>query len=282
VTPAPLRVVVVDDEPLARQGVCGLLSRDPELSVVAQCADGAEAVAAICGLKPDLVLLDVQMPEMDGFEVLREVGPARMPVVVFVTAFDRFALRAFEVAAVDYLLKPFDDERFAVAVERAKHAVRSAEAGELGRRLMRLVERQGASLPPAPSTEFGGAARTEPAAAPAAEPARHASRLVVKSAGRTVFVRVEDVDWIEADDYYARLHVSGKAHLLRETMGSLEARLNPERFFRVHRSAIVNLDRVREVQLLFRGEHLVILHDGTQLKLSRNRLEKLEAMLAGR
>ena len=269
---APLRVVVVDDEPLARSGMCGLLARDPELCVVAQCADGAEAVAAIAGLKPDLVLLDVQMPEMDGFEVLREVGPARMPVVVFVTAFDRFALRAFDVAAVDYLLKPFDDERFDLAIARAKHAVRNAEAGELGRRLMRLVERQGA---PPPSDEAA-------APAPAAEPAHHATRLVVKSAGRTVFVRVDEVDWIEADDYYAKLHVAGKTHLLRETMGSLEARLEPTRFFRVHRSAIVNLDRVREVQFLFRGEHVVILHDGTRLKLSRNRLEKLEAMLAGR
>jgi two-component system LytT family response regulator len=264
---APLRVVVVDDEPLARSGMCGLLARDPELTVVAQCADGGEAVAAIAGLKPDLVLLDVQMPEMDGFEVLREVGPARMPVVVFVTAFDRFALRAFDVAAVDYLLKPFDDERFDLAIARAKHAVRNAEAGELGRRLMRLVERQGE---PAPAAD-----------APA-EPTRHATRLVVKSAGRTVFVRVEDVDWIEADDYYARLHVGEKTHLLRETMGSLEARLEPTRFFRVHRSAIVNLDRVREVQFLFGGEHVVILHDGTRLKLSRSRLEKLEAMLAGR
>ena len=263
---APLRVVVVDDEPLARSGMCGLLARDPEVSVVAQCADGAEAVAAIAGLKPDLVLLDVQMPEMDGFEVLREVGPARMPVVVFVTAFDRFALRAFDVAAVDYLLKPFDDERFDLAIARAKHAVRNAEAGELGRRLMRLVERQGAPAD----------------AAPPPEPARHATRLVVKSAGRTVFVRAEEVDWIEADDYYARLHVGGKTHLLRETMGSLEARLDPARFFRAHRSAIVNLDRVREVQFLFGGEHVVILHDGTRLKLSRSRLEKLEAMLAGR
>ena len=266
---APLRVVVVDDEPLARQGMCGLLARDPELDVVAQCADGAQAVAAIAGLAPDLVLLDVQMPEMDGFEVLRELGPARMPVVVFVTAFDRFALRAFDVAAVDYLLKPFDDERFDRAMARAKHAVRNAEAGELGRRLMRLVERQGTPAPESP-------------AAAAAATAGYATRLVVKGAGRTVFVRVDDVDWIEADDYYAKLHVAGKTHLLRETMGSLEARLDPARFFRAHRSAIVNLDRVREVQFLFRGEHVVILHDGTKLKLSRSRLEKLEAMLAGR
>jgi two-component system LytT family response regulator len=270
VTQAPLRVVVVDDEPLARSGVAGLVARDPELALVAECEDGRDAVEAITRLRPDLVLLDVQMPEMDGFEVLRALGPERLPVVVFVTAFDRFALRAFEVAAVDYLLKPFDDERFAVAVARAKHAVRTAEAGELGRRVMALLERTGAPAPAASD------------APPPAAPAGFASRLTVKGSGRTVFIRVDEVDWIEADDYYAKLHVAGKTHLLRETMGSLEGRLDPTRFFRVHRSAIVNLDRVREVQFLFRGEHVVILHDGTKLKLSRNRLDRLETMLAGR
>jgi two-component system, LytTR family, response regulator len=265
-TQAPLRVVVVDDEPLARMGMRDLLARDPEVEVVAQCADGRQAVETIGALRPDLVLLDVQMPEMDGFEVLRQLEPERMPFIVFVTAFDRFALRAFEVAAVDYLLKPFDDERFALAMGRAKHAVRNAEVGELGRRLVGLLEAgAGASGQPVPAAGGG-----------------LASRLMVKSTGRTVFVRVEEVDWIEADDYYARLHVGEKVHLLRESMASLEARLDPSRFFRVHRSAIVNLDRVREVQFLFRGEHVVILHDGSKLKLTRSRLERLEAMLAGR
>ena len=262
-THPPLRVVVVDDEPLARTGMRDLLARDPELEVVAQCADGREAVRAIGALRPDLVLLDVQMPEMDGFEVLREIGAERMPLVVFVTAYDRFALRAFDVAAVDYLLKPFDDDRFQRAIQRAKHAVRNAEVGELGRRLAGLLERGGAEPPREP-------------------PAAYASRLMVKNTGRTVFVRVDDVDWIEADDYYAKLHVGEKTHLLRESMGSLEARLDPLRFFRVHRSAIVNLDRVREVQFLFRGEHVVILHDGTRLKLTRTRLDRLESLLAGR
>jgi two-component system, LytTR family, response regulator len=263
VTHPPLRVVVVDDEPLARTGMRDLLARDPEMEVVAQCADGREAVRAIGALRPDLVLLDVQMPEMDGFEVLREIGAERMPLVVFVTAYDRFALRAFDVAAVEYLLKPFDDERFLRAMQRAKHAVRNAEVGELGRRLAGLLERGGAE-------------------APREAPAAYASRLMVKNTGRTVFIRVEEVDWIEADDYYAKLHVGEKTHLLRESMGSLESRLDPLRFFRVHRSAIVNLDRVREVQFLFRGEHVVILHDGTRLKLTRTRLEKLESILAGR
>jgi two-component system, LytTR family, response regulator len=262
----PLRLVVVDDEPLARMGMRDLLARDPELEVVAQCADGREAVTAILGLKPDLVLLDVQMPEMDGFEVVREVGAQRMPCVVFVTAFDRFALRAFDVAAVDYLLKPFDDERFATAMARAKRTVRDAEVGELGRRLVGLIG--------------GGEEPCSPSESPA--PGVYASRLMVKSTGRTLFLRVDEIDWIEADDYYVRLHVGGKAHLLRESMSSLEARLDPGRFFRVHRSAIVNLDRIREVQFLFRGEHVAILHDGTRLKVTRGRLDRLEAVIAGR
>jgi two-component system, LytTR family, response regulator len=261
---APLRVVVVDDEPLARTGMRDLLARDPEVEVVAQCADGQQAVEAISALRPDLVLLDVQMPEMDGFEVLRRLEPQRMPFVVFVTAFDRFALKAFDVAAVDYLLKPFDDERFVLAMERAKHAVRNAEVGDLGRRLMGLIGR--GTEPDSQRTTPGG----------------YATRLMVKSTGRTVFVRAEEVDWIEADDYYAKLHVGERTHLLRESLGSLESRLDPVRFFRLRRSAIVNLDRVREVQFLFRGEHVVILHDGTRLKVTRGRLEKLEAMLAGR
>jgi two-component system LytT family response regulator len=260
---APVRVLVVDDEPLARSGVRALLERDPEVQVVGEAADGRQAVDAIAAVRPDLVFLDVQMPEMDGFAVLREVGAERMPAVVFVTAYDQFALRAFDVAAVDYLLKPFDDERFALAVDRAKRSLRGADAGDLGRRLVDLLE-----------------ARTAAEAGTPAQP--YASRLMVKSASRTVFLRVEEIDWIEADDYYARLHVGGRAHLLRETMASLEQRLDPGRFFRVHRSAIVNLDRVREMQPLFRGEHVLILHDGTRLKLSRGRLDRLEAALAGR
>jgi two-component system, LytTR family, response regulator len=260
---APLRVLVVDDEPLARHGVRALLERDPELCVVGEAADGREAVDAILSARPDLVFLDVQMPEMDGFSVLREVGAERMPAVVFVTAFDQFALRAFDVAAVDYLLKPFDDERFALAVDRAKRMSRGGDADELGRRLVGLLE--------ARAVAEGGSS------APA-----YASRLMVKSASRTIFLRVEEIDWIEADDYYAKLHVGPKSHLLRETMASLEQRLDPERFFRVHRSAIVNLDRIKEMQPLFRGEHVLILQDGTRLKLSRGRLDKLEAALAGR
>jgi two-component system LytT family response regulator len=254
----PFRVLVVDDEPLARSGMVALLARDPELTVAGECSDGAQAVVAIGKLAPDLVLLDVQMPEADGFEVLRAVGPDRMPLVVFVTAFDRFAVKAFEVNAVDYLLKPFDDERFTAAIERAKRALRQDKPtlGDLGKRLAALLE-------------HGGIDDTR----------RPLTRLIVKDQDRAIFVGVEELDWIEAADYYVKLHTRGRTHLVRQSLQSLEARLDPDRFFRVHRSTLVNLDRVKEVQALFHGDHVVILQDGTRLKLSRNRKEKLETLL---
>jgi two-component system, LytTR family, response regulator len=193
---------------------------------------------------------------MDGFEVLRALPVDRMPGVIFVTAYDQHALRAFEVHAIDYLLKPFDDTRFAEAVERAKRNLRSAEVGDLSRRLVGLLEQGGARAP--------GAALT---------------RLIVKHEGRVAFVRVEDLDWIEAADYYVKLHTQGQVHLLRESLNALETRLDPARFFRVHRSAIVNLDRIRELQPYFKGEHILLLQDGTRLKLSRARREHLETRL---
>ena len=261
-----IRVIVVDDEPLARSGVIALLERDAELEVVAEAANGEEAVELIAELRPDLVMLDVQMPGLSGFDVIRRVGPDRMPAVVFVTAYDQFAVRAFEVNAVDYLLKPFDDDRFAMTMARAKKAVRSIHVGELSRRLADLLDKTGT-----------------PAASPApAKTSEFADRLVVKSGGRVFFLRSEEVDWIEAADYYVKLHALGKTHLLRETMNALESRLDPKRFFRVHRSAIVNLDRIRELQPYFRGEHVLILQDGTKLKLSRARREKLEDVLQTR
>jgi two-component system, LytTR family, response regulator len=254
----PIRVLVVDDEPLARAGMISLLGRDPEVVVVGECGDGAQAIAGIGRLAPDLVLLDVQMPEADGFEVLRAVGADQMPAVVFVTAYDRFAVRAFEVNAVDYLLKPFDDERFSAALERAKQTVRQgpASVGEVMRRLARLLDE-----------------------APTPSPGRRLTRLIVKDQGRATFLGVDELVWIEAADYYVKLHTPGKTYLLRQTLQSLEERLDPTHFFRVHRSALVNLDRVKEVQALFKGDHVVILHDGTRLKLSRTRKDSLEALL---
>ena len=270
-----IRVLVVDDEPLARSGVCALLEQDEELEVIGEAASGREAVAAIRDLSPDLVMLDVQMPGFTGFDVIREIGPENMPPVVFITAYDQFAVRAFEVNAVDYLLKPLDDERFSQTIARAKKVVRQSHVGELSRRLADLLDRPaGPGRNAAPSREYSGA--------PPARTPDLSDRLVVKSGGRVFFLRLDELDWIEAADYYVKLHVSGKTHLLRETMSALENRLDPRRFFRVHRSAIVNLDRIRELQPYFRGEHVLILQDGTKLKLSRSRREKLEAILQQR
>jgi two-component system, LytTR family, response regulator len=248
---APLRVLIVDDEPVARSGIKALLARDAEMTVVGECGDGRTAVEAIRELRPDLVLLDIQMPEMDGFEVIQTVGPDRMPPVVFVTAWDQFALRAFEVHALDYLLKPFDDERFTDALSRIKRAIRTGQVDQLAGRLAALLN----DVP-----------REE----------RYLSRIVVRKTSGAVFVPVSEIDWIEAADYCARIHTHGKVHVIRETMQRLEQRLDPGRFFRVHRSGIVNLDRVREMQPAPHGDHVLVLQDGSKVRLSRSRKAALE------
>jgi two-component system, LytTR family, response regulator len=262
----PIRVIAVDDEPLALAGLRGLLARDPEVDVVALCDNGEEAVDVIRALAPDLVLLDIQMPEMDGFDVVRAVGADRMPAVVFVTAFDRFAVRAFEVSAVDYLLKPFDDERFALAVERAKRAVRhpgqSDVAAQLDR-LLRMVQAQA----------------TSDAAATTTHEQREGRRLVIRLPGRTLFVPYRDIAWIEGADYCARVHVGRKSHLLRESLRSLAARLDPQQFVRIHRSAIVNVARVRELRVGDGTDGIAVLDDGTELRVGRGRRSVLEQLL---
>jgi len=262
----PIRVLVVDDEPLARSGMRRLLERDREVTVVGECADGRTAIEQVHRLEPDLILLDIQMPEADGFEVIREVGPDRMPRVIFTTAFNQFAVRAFEVNALDYLVKPFDDDRFTAALQRAKNALATAEVGDLGRRLASLLATSG-SLP-------------GPAVSPPTE--SYPPRLVVRDQGRSLFVRVDELDWVEAADYYVKLHVGRQVHLLRETMSAMEGRLDPARFVRVHRSAIVNLDRVKEIQPYFHDEHVVILQCGTRVRLSRSRRLRLETLLGQR
>ena len=253
----PLRVLVVDDEPLARSGVTALVRQDPELLVVGECGDGASAVEAVRRLRPDLLLLDVQMPELDGFAVLQRLDRGELPAVIFITAYDQFAVGAFDVHALDYLVKPFDDARFAEAIARAKTAIRTARAGGLSERLAGLLE------------QLAGGAPAE----------GWLGRIVVKTGGRVVLVRVEDIDWIEAADYCVKLHVQGKVHVLRESLLTLESKLNPARFFRIHRSGIVNLDRITELQPFFKGEHLVLLKDGSRLKLSRGRRRELETRL---
>jgi two-component system, LytTR family, response regulator len=252
-----LRAIVVDDEPIARAGLRTLLAADPEVELLDECGDGASAIEAIGRTPPDIVFLDVQMPDMDGFDVLRALDDDRWPIIVFVTAYDKYAIQAFDVHAVDYLLKPFDDGRFREALKHAKAAARGRRGGAMVERLSRLLDAAEQRTP-------------------------RGSRFLVRTAGRVLFLRSEDVDWIEAADYYVKLHVAGKVHMLRETMAALEARLSPAMFFRVHRSAIVNLERIQELQPFSRREHVLVLRDGTRLRLTRSRRDGLEALLARR
>ncbi|HYL64307.1 MAG TPA: LytTR family DNA-binding domain-containing protein [Candidatus Methylomirabilis sp.] len=245
-----IRTLIVDDEPLGRERIRHLLAGDPEIEVAGECSDGRQAIAAIGEHKPDLVFLDVQMPEVDGFGVLDEICGPNMPTVIFVTAYDRYAVRAFEVHALDYLLKSFDQERFREAVRRAKEEIGRARQGELNERLAGLIE----------DLE----ARKE-----------RVTRLVIKSGGRVVFLRVEEIDWIEAADNYVRVHAGRETHLIREKLQAMERRLDPAKFLRIHRSSLVNLDRIRELQPAFHGDYVVKLIDGTELTLSRNYREKL-------
>jgi two-component system LytT family response regulator len=239
-----------------------LLERDAEIAIVAECANGYEAIDAIAAHAPELLFLDVQMPEMDGFAMLARVETARLPVVIFVTAYDQHALRAFEVHALDYLLKSYSDDRFEAALRRAKEQIRQKKVNEISQRLVALLDSQ----------------KQEKELTPP-EPAKYLTRLVVKSGGRVFFLKTAEIDWIEAADYYVYLHVNGKSHLLRETMNALEKQLDPRKFQRLHRSTIVNLDRIKELQPHAHGDYTVILHDGTPLKLSRGYRPKLEAAL---
>jgi len=255
-----LRVVVVDDEELARDRLETLLSQQPDIQVVGTASDGRAAVEVIEREQPDLVFLDVQMPEMDGFEVVESLELERMPAVVFVTAHDAHALRAFEVHAIDFLVKPFDQTRFerALAHAREQHArTASGPAGgaqPLDARVLAALEELRAQ-------------RSFP------------ERLIVKTAGRVFFVRVEDVDWVEASGNYVKVHAKGEAHLIRESMKNMEARLDPKRFVRIHRSAIVNIDRIKELEPWFHGEYIVIMRDGTRLTASRVFSDRLSAMI---
>ena len=271
----PLRVMVVDDEPLARKSVRILLQDAANVEVVGEAGNGPEAVERIAEAAPDLVFLDVQMPEMDGFEVLRALGPGRVPAVVFVTAYDEHAVRAFDAAAVDYLLKPFDDERFHRALERARARIGDRRVRELASRLAQVLSGAGVETPSPPPSPSPPESRPAPADA-----ARSSTeRIVLKNNGRITFLDVEKIDWIEAADYVVKLHAAGAVHLLREPIKELEARLDPRRFFRIHRSTIVNLGSVKELQPLFHGEYVVIMRDGAKLRLSRSRRERLEELL---
>jgi two-component system LytT family response regulator len=246
-----IRTLVVDDEPLARERIKRFLAAEPDLELIGECAEGREAVAAIQTLKPDLVFLDIQIPELDGFGVLKAIAIEQMPAVIFVTAYDRYALQAFDVNALDYLLKPYNRERFHKAVERARAQLSNGAKGELNERLISLLENFKTEQP------------------------RHLERLMIKSSGRVFFLRAEELDWIEADGNYLRVHVGRESHLIRETMNRLASKLDPDKFLRIHRSTLVNIERIKELQPLFSGDYVVILRDGKQLTLSRSYRDKL-------
>ncbi len=235
---APISALVVDDEPLARANIVSLLQTDPEIRVLGECGSGADAAKVVRELRPSLLFLDVQMPGCDGFGVLEELGANVPPAVVFVTAYDQYALKAFEAEALDYLLKPYDNARFFRVLARAKAL---------------LVQRS-------------------------PEQSRF-ERIMVRSAGRISFLRAEEIDWIEAADYYSCLHIGARTHLLRRSMAELERELEAERFCRIHRSTIVNLERVRDLCLDIGGEYEVVLRDETRLKVSRGYREKLQAAI---
>ena len=259
-----MRVLVVDDEPLARRGIRARLERSGGYTVVAECASGREAVAAIREHAPSVVFLDVQMPGIDGFGVVDEIGADRMPVTIFVTAYDAHALRAFEAHAFDYLLKPIDDDRFTKTVERAKQRVVEREESEVARRLAALMQDIRPALAAAESGQARRAESSDPQAAPALP-----TRIAIRDRDRVLFVDVADIDWIGADGDYVRIHTAGKSHLVRDTMLAMEARLDPNAFVRIHRSTIVNVSRIKELRPYTSREYAVILRDGTRLRLSR-------------
>ena len=255
---ATIKTVIVDDEAPARTRIRQLLKGELDFEIVAECANGREAVERIISEKPDVVFLDVQMPRLNGLEVCDAICSApTQPLIIFVTAYDEHALKAFELHAIDYLLKPFDRERFLMALKHARDQLRRATGLSAVRRLEALLE------------ELRPGVRKE-------------DRLVFKENGRVIFVRTESIDWIEADGNYVRLHAGSESHYVRATLGKLEAQLPPANFMRISRSAVVNLERVKELQPLFYGDYVVILQNGSRLNMTRNYRDRVESMLARR
>ncbi len=242
--------LIVDDEPLARDRVKRFLRDEHDIRIIGECGNGREAVAAIRERKPDLVFLDIQMPEKNGFEVVKALDERTMPAVIFVTAYDQYALQAFDVHALDYLLKPFNRERLHKAVSHARDQIETRRIGNLDERLASLIKDLKSEK-------------------------KHLERLVVKSVGRVFFLKVDEIDWIEAAGNYVKLHAGREAHMIRETMNGIEAKLDPDKFLRIHRSTVVNIDRIKELHPMFSGDYAVILRNGTELALSRNYRERL-------
>lgn len=254
-----MRAVIADDERLAREKVRILLASEPNVRLVAECSDGRQAVSAVRAHRADLLLLDIQMPDMDGFQVLNELRPEEMPVVIFTSAYDQYAIRAFEAHALDYLLKPFDQERFHHAIERAYAELNRSHDREIKHRILDLLSQVRPGVTSVPSCD---------------------DRIVIRAKGRIVFLNLTDIDWIEASANYVRLHVGNESYLFRETIGRISERLHPTHFVRVHRSTIVNVRKIKELIPVNSGEYVVVLKNGKELSCSRGYRAALESMIA--
>ena len=253
-SPSVLRTILVDDEPLARTHVRGLLAEHPELEVVGEAGNGRDAVALIAREQPDLVFLDIQMPELDGFGVVQAIGAEHMPVTIFVSAYDEYALKAFEAHALDYLMKPVDRERFRHAVERAIRAIRRDAGADARAPLAKLIDQL-------------------------RQDRRPVDRLAIKQDGRVIFLRIPDIDWVETDGDHVRIHIGPHVYVHRMTLTRLEEKLSESQFLRIHRSTLVNVDRIREMQPWFQGDYVLIMHDGTRLTTGRSYRERLKGLL---
>jgi two-component system, LytTR family, response regulator len=251
---ARLKLLIVDDEPLARERIREMLRADPQIEVIGDCSNGDDAIRAVRASRPDLLLLDIQMPGTDGFGVLEALEPDEIPCVIFITAYDQYAVKAFEVYALDYLLKPFDRERFTKAIERAKQHVLKERTESLNDRVLAVLNE----------------IKNKP---------EYLERLVIRTNGHIFFIKTEEIDWLEAEGNYVRLHSGKESYLLRDAISSLENQLDPKKFLRIHRSAIVNINRIQELQPWFHGEYRVILQDGVQLTLSRSYRDKLNELV---
>jgi len=251
---APIRALIADDEALARKFIRRMLKDNHDVEIVGECSNGKDAVAMIRKQNPDVVFLDVQMPEMDGFAVLESIGVDQLPEIIFTTAYEQYAIRAFELHALDYLLKPFDQARFKDAIQHAKARLRSQRQKDGRLQMSALLE----------------SIKNKP---------QYLERLVIKTGGRITFLSTDEINWIEADDKYVHLHTGKVSPMVRQTLNAMEAQLDPRKFSRIHRSAIVNVERIKELQPLFSGEHSILLEDGTKLTLSRSYKDKLFELL---
>jgi two-component system LytT family response regulator len=256
--------LIVEDEPVARQTIRLLLESDPDILVIGECANGVAAAAFMRNETPDLLFLDVQMPGLSGFDVLKSLDQRHLPAVIFTTAFDQYAVKAFEVHALDYLLKPFDDERFQSALMHAKRIIREQKVGEVSQQLLDLLERfSPAGRPPIRSNDDH----------------KYLPRLMIRSGGRLTVVDVRDVEWIEAEGNYVSIHSQGKSHLLRQKISALEAQLDPSRFARIHRSIIIRTDLIKSMKPLFNGDHSVTMLDGREFTMSRTYRDRVLSAL---